>query len=455
MSGRTASLTRPILREHLRSRVFQSPTQDRVGAEVEGIAVVQGRPRMAQRESRAACDRVWRALAARSGVDDAIRWHGGRLTREPGGQWEHSGRPCRGAGRAALEAWAAWERVARAGRREGVTFHPIGFNPWQTVEGAGLQSTGQRYAAMQRYFDRNGPYGRRMMRLTASVQVTVDCGADELERRERWELALRLAPLLAAVFANSAVEEGRPVARAGLRQETWLRLDPLRTGFPARFLEDPAVDPVAAYLDFALRAPLMFMTTDSGPYLLPDRELSFERWMIEGHEAGEPDLTDWETHLSTLFPYVRVRGYYELRSADAPGLAWIGVPVLMGGLAVGHPAARKALLDLLRPWHGELPGLAVAAAEHGLEDERLAALCRELFRIVRQHARGVEDRLLAAYAARYVETGRSPGAELRSRIQPGKYLEWADLMDLERERLRWLASENVVSGRFLGRLGMD
>jgi glutamate--cysteine ligase len=142
---------------------------------------------------------------------------------------------------------------------------------------------------MDAYFARIGPAGARMMRQTASLQVAVDIGADALGR---WRLLNALAPFLTAVFANSRRYAGDDTGFASYRAETWRRTDPLRTGLLT------GMDPIGAYVDFALRAPAILLGGDKEPA----QPLAAWLGTIDG-------TASWERHLGTLFPEVRPRAH--------------------------------------------------------------------------------------------------------------------------------------------------
>src|SRR4029079_12817264 len=71
-----------------------------------------------------------------------------------------------------------------------------------------------RYAAMEAFFDQDGPDGRVMMASTASVQVCLDAGADDADVARRWALTNALTPVLTAAFANSPLRLGSPTGYA-------------------------------------------------------------------------------------------------------------------------------------------------------------------------------------------------------------------------------------------------
>src|SRR6516165_9545094 len=93
-----------------------------------------------------------------------------------------------------------------------------------------------RYAAMEKFFDRDGPWGRQMMCGTASVQVCLDAGDDgtsESGYRSRWRLLHAIGPVLVAAFANSPLRDGQPTGWRSARQQVWSNMDPGRTRAPS------------------------------------------------------------------------------------------------------------------------------------------------------------------------------------------------------------------------------
>lgn len=435
MAGRRRLLTHDLLRDHLKTGSFRHGIRDRVGAEVELIPWAVAGDRVDVRAALDASDRLWSEWPDGEGArgEGSIPWRGGSLTREPGGQWEFSGPPLNSPEDTACEMSSSVEIIKERAISAGFDVLAIGLNPWADVETIGLRNPSARYAAMQEYFDSIGPSGRRMMRLTSSVQVAVDFLPEDIHH-ERWELGQRLAPILTAAFANSAVENRQPAPSPCQRAQTWLQLDPKRTGIPQRFLDDPESDPVDQYLDFALNAPVMFVARKDGSLDVPSEPTPFSLWMEHGLPAGYPELIDWETHLSTLFPDVRPRGYLEVRAMDAPGTAWLAVPILIVGHALRDPQTRRELLEQLRPFHESLSELRFQAANRALADPTLRELAGLMFATVRRNLRGPAEELVAAYDQRYIQRGLTPGEELRSRIPAGDELEPGHLIALEADR---------------------
>jgi glutamate--cysteine ligase len=181
-----------------------------------------------------------------------------------------------------------------------------GVDPWRSLDEVPLSLQTPRYLAMQRLFDRNGDAGRRMMRLTASLQVCVDLLPGNAGR-EQWLVANLAGPALVAAFGRSLE-----------RTQIWQGIDPARTGYDGRHLD--VRDPIGAYEGFARAAARLPI----------------------------PQADDDRYHLSTLFPPVRPRGgYLELRFLDSqrPTAELLGT---IETLMYDAPARREAL-DLLLP----------------------------------------------------------------------------------------------------------
>jgi glutamate--cysteine ligase len=332
---------------------------------------------------------------------------GGWLTREPGGQVELSTAPasltdCVAAGRqdmAALRRALSGERIALAGR---------GLDPLRRPRRV-LEMP--RYAAMDEYFARSGPWGRLMMCSTASVQVCVDAGTDSRGTagyRFRWRLLHALSPVLIAMFANSPLCRGRRTGWKSTRQLVWSRIDPCRTQPPGG--PEPArdhADPALAWARYALDAEVMCVRRPDGqPWTAPPG-LTFRAW-LSGAAERPPTRDDLDYHLSTLFPPVRPRGHLELRVIDAqPGEGWI-VPTAIVTALLDDPASADAAMAATEPlWNqpccGRAGAHAVSVAGAAGARQRGTAHCPEADLWRRAARLAVADRLLATAAARCLE----------------------------------------------------
>lgn len=318
----------------------------------------------------------------------------GRMTFEPGGQIEFSSAAFPTANDL-LEALDRWLGVLHEeASRCGVELKALGIEDIIPLGRVPLQLQRDRYRTMARYFDSIGPYGAMMMRQTASLQINVERGP---RPQERWRLLNALAPFLVALFANSPRYAGVDTSHKSYRANVWRLLDAKRTGI----IHDSS-RPAEHYLEFALDAPMILGNEGAG-------FLTF----CEVMEAGRATWELWETHLSTLFPEVRPKDYFEIRSIDAIRATYLSAPIaLVSGLVYSDDATTSALELLGEPD----PGLLVAAGREGLAHPEIRDRAHELVRIGMHGCRALGEGYLSATQLALAETffddhtfrGRSP-----------------------------------------------
>jgi glutamate--cysteine ligase len=309
--------------------------------------------------------------------DDPPAWtleDGARISFEPGGQIELSSAPAATASSviAAIQRLVAQIRAAMG--KAGIELLSTGVDPFNDIEAVPLQLHRDRYARMTRFFDSIGTSGVRMMRQTAAVQINVERGADP---PSRWRLLNSLAPYIVALFANSTQYAGRRTGHASYRAHLWRTLDPSRTGLPYE-----ANDPAKRYLDFALDAKAI-ATAEHG------RSRTFREWTRQ----GSPSEADWAFHLSTLFPEIRPKEFFEIRSADAirPDSLAAAV-VFVTGLVYDDASASRASRLVGEPSEE----LLVRAGKSGVADSRIRALLATLTEIALAGASRLGDDYLSA-----------------------------------------------------------
>jgi glutamate--cysteine ligase len=343
---------------------------------------------------------------------------GDRITLEPGGQFELSG--------AALPTSAESAAVVRAHVAElqavaaamDIHFLGIGGRPWGAVDEIGWLPK-RRYGVMRTYFPAHGRQSRlahHMMKQTATVQANFDYASEE-EAVSKIRAASGVTSLVTALYAASPISEGRPNGYKTFRAAIWLETDEDRAGLLAC-----AFQPGFAfrdYVEWALDVPMFFVVRD-GVYR-PAEGMSFRRFLRDGFEGRSATMHDWEVHLSTLFPEVRLKRYIELRGADATALPMaMGLASLWRGLLddADARAAAWALVDghdfpareaLRRAVPRE--GLAARLGRHSARD-----LTVELLRIARaglgRLPGGEADAALLDPLEEYAGAGRSPADDL-------------------------------------------
>ncbi|MCX6214758.1 glutamate-cysteine ligase family protein [Spirosoma sp.] len=300
---------------------------------------------------------------------------------EPGGQIEIATAPCNCIEQLNDQLTGMQQILGRVTQNNQFQFAQYGTNPWFTADKIGLQMNKTRYRAMARYFDEIGAFGRMMMVQTSSLHVNVDSGSDWSTRSKRYVAANLLAPFATALFSNSPITAGKVTGHKSYRSFIWQQLDTTRTGvFPiekrsSTFDKEAIID---AYLDFALKAPVIFIE-DFGDEPFP-LHVTMEYWINHSIKGLSPVLAHFMNHLTLLFPEVRLKGYLELRSVDAPPPEWQMTPALFyGGLLYSDQYLDK-VLDLLLPFASQIP-LFMKKATYGLESDDLFHISKKLVQL--------------------------------------------------------------------------
>ncbi|MFY1682429.1 ergothioneine biosynthesis glutamate--cysteine ligase EgtA [Micromonospora sp. WMMD730] len=299
--------------------------------------------------------------------------HGSAVTVEPGGQVELSTAPRSSVAALVSATQADIDELDALLARAGLVRGQTGIDPWRAPRP--VVDT-PRYRAMRCVFDRRGPAGQTMMYSTAGLQVCLDVGP-AAGLAERWAAVHAVGPPLVAAFATADRHAGRPTGWASARMAAWLDIDPARTG-PVWSAHQPDRDPVAAWTQYVLAAPLLCLRHD-GPDWTPPRGVTFADW-IAGALPDPPTTDDLEYHVSTLFPPVRPRGYLEVRYLDAqPGRDWT-LPLVVLTALLGDERTVRAARTIAAPvadrWR--------TAARYGLADPALATAAVALLDLARE-----------------------------------------------------------------------
>jgi glutamate--cysteine ligase len=228
---------------------------------------------------------------------------------------------------------------------------------------------------------------------------------------QKMRVGMALTPLLTAMFANSPLCDGDLNGYASFRGHIWTDTDPARCGLlPFVFRPQAGFED---YVDWALDVPMYFIVRDGQWFDMTAH--TFRDFWTHGHQGHRATMADWATHLTTLFPEVRLKGYIELRAADsqAPELM-LAVPALAKGLFY-EADCLQATWDLVKAWSWEeRVALYHAVHRQALQARvrrlRLAELARELVVIAAEGLR--RQRVLDAQGAdesnHLVARGRCP-----------------------------------------------
>ena len=289
-------------------------------------------------------------IIAENGLPIGLRGEGASVSLEPGGQFELSGAALENVHQTCDEVHRHLAAIKTVCDPMGVAFLGMGFAPtWSLDETPRMPKA--RYDIMRRYMPTKGKLGLDMMHRTCTVQVNLDFSS-EADMALKFKTALALQPIATALFANSGLVEGKPSGYASYRAHIWTDTDPDRTGMLNFVFEDGFG--FARYADYMLDTPMYFVRRE-GRYI--DAAGQSFRDFLKGElpalPGERPTMADWEDHLSTAFPEVRLKTFLEMRGADGGPWARIcALPALWVGLLYDEDALGAAW-DVAKDWSTE------------------------------------------------------------------------------------------------------
>lgn len=358
---------------------------------------------------------AWDSISEAGNVIE-LRKAGASITLEPGGQLELSGAPLRTIHETCDEFHTHLALMKQVCEPRGIVWLGLGIHPLHGVDRLPAMPK-ERYRIMRGYLPSRGALALEMMFATATVQANLDY-ANEADMVDKLRTALAVQPLVSAVFANSGLSEGKPNGYVSRRLHTWEHTDPDRTGL-LPFVFQPGFG-YRRYVEWALDVPMFFVIRD-GRYE-PARGRTFRQFLEAGFGVLRPTLGDWDRHLATLFPDVRLKRFIEVRGADAvpPGLT-CALPALWKGLLYEAGARSAAWALVAQASQAEREAAREDVARRGLAahyaGRPVAELAGELVAISRDGLRriahpGRHDTDETAYldpVFEQLEIGASPG----------------------------------------------
>ncbi len=311
----------------------------------------------------------WREVVE-NGYLIALKRDGASVSLEPGGQFELSGAPLESIHQTCGEVSRHLREVKDIADGIGAGFLSLGFRPDTKLADVPVMPKG-RYKIMREYMPKVGTHGLEMMFRTCTVQVNLDF-ATEADMVKKMRVGLALQPITTALFANSPFTDGVPNGYKSFRSRIWLDTDPDRTGMlPFAFEQGFGFE---QYVDYALDVPMYFVHRNKkggGEDYLDASGKSFRDFMdgkLDILPGEKPTLTDFEDHLSTIFPEVRLKQFLEMRGSDTgPWNQLCAMPAFWVGILYDQEAL-DAAWDWVKDWREEeRDQLRRGVAKHGLQ----------------------------------------------------------------------------------------
>jgi glutamate--cysteine ligase len=395
-----------------------------VGAEMEKFGVVDGTGEPIPYEGDHSVLRVLKGLQ-RSGWEPQTEREGGpviallrgaaSVTLEPGCQLELSGAPLGSIHAICAEFRRHMEELRPISNELRIRWMGLGFHPFAKRSDLTFVPKG-RYGVMREYLPTRGGHALDMMLRTCTVQANFDY-SDEADAIRKMRVGLKLSPLTTAIFANSPFYEGAPYGGRSYRGAVWLDVDPDRSGLvPALWKKDAGY---ADYVGWALDVPMFVVKR--GADVMTNTSQTFRSFWKSGFRGYTATQADWQTHLNTLFPEVRLKRTIEIRGADAQGTKTrCALPALWTGIFYDEQALRQADTLTADFQHSEVAAVRKDVAALGLRasfrGRPMVDLARQVLEIAegglqrraRKRPDGKDERIHLAEIRALLERGLSP-----------------------------------------------
>jgi glutamate--cysteine ligase len=269
---------------------------------------------------------------------------GANFSLEPGGQVEFSSCPRENTESLVEDVVFGLTALQNAARGE-VVFLSHGTNPVAPAS-MPLLVPKERYQILRRYFQ-SEPTGRGvdMMGHTGTVQPNIDIPGDDSDWEDAVRLAFALTPAVQLLTRNSYFFAGQRSQFSSERQQIWKCTDASRSGIPEGIVH--AQDVACHYAVWARNANVFLvrgLPVEEQPLF---GELQFQKYLESGFKGVSPTLQDWELHLATLFPEIRLRGFLEIRNLDAQSFEHLLAGVMLWKGLLVEPNARAEAWSLL------------------------------------------------------------------------------------------------------------
>jgi glutamate--cysteine ligase len=313
--------------------------------------------------------------------------NGASITLEPGGQFELSGGNFKTVHETFRETKNHFDELNVICQAYGFFSLPMGVDPLTRREDVPWMPK-ERYRFMKKHMPTRGELGLEMMTNTASIQVNLDYFS-EADMVKKMRVAQALQPVATAIFANSPFSGGKPNGYLSYRANIWDHTDPDRCGFlPFIFNENFGFE---RWVEYLLDVPMYFIYRD-GNYL-PANKITFREFLKRKHEL-KPTMEDWNIHVSTVFPDVRLKQFIEMRGADAGCVSHIAaLSALWVGLLYDDQSLEEAY-ELISNWNVKtIQELRAQVPKKGLNAKsdvlHAGTITKEMYRIA---AEGLERR---------------------------------------------------------------
>jgi len=312
-------------------------------------------------------------------IVDMHKPNGVNWTFEPGLQMETGGAPLKNVHQSAKETDETISEAVAVAKELGIGILAQGFHPTHMSKDLPFMPK-TRYEGLFNWFkEKQFPNAADVASCTSTVQVNMGYQSEE-DMVKMLRVSLSLQPVAVALFANSPFSQGKLTGYQSYRSHKLYNNMGGRYGFmlPVAFEEDFGFEKFAEY---AMKTMPM-LGIYKGNIFIDAKGGKFEDFM-EGKLAICPGqkatISDWQNHLNTIWPEVRLRRFLEMRGTDnGPQEMIKALPAFWVGLLYDKQSL-DAAYDMVKDWtNQDRDYLRIMTPRDGLQTPFMNTTVQEL-----------------------------------------------------------------------------
>jgi glutamate--cysteine ligase len=303
------------------------------------------------------------------------------ISLEPGGQIEYSGPAC-------YSEFVCFKKVKRFFNEiykvideiGGLKLIHQGFLSNNSSKGKILIQK-ERYSILADYLVKKEKLALQMMNSTASLHINSDYFS-EPHAMKAFAVTQSASTIVASLFPNSINNCNNKYEM--YRKHIWNNTDSERCGL----LYDLMV-PDRKFIDYIekiIKIPLIYIYKDNR-WLKVSEGITFEEYMKYGFKEYKANLSDYLTHLNSIYHEVRIKKYIEIRSIDAQPPERLHEPIIFWRKVLSTNDIMDEILEVLsyasasdfKLLHESIALLGVNAK---LGSKKVSEILNEIIRIV-------------------------------------------------------------------------
>lgn len=357
----------------------------------------------------------------------------GHISLEPGSQFEISLNPVKKISDIKKMVDEYNQETAQIAEKYGICWLGCGIQPVSVYENIKIIPK-KRYAQMTEYLPKKARLPFVMMRETAGIQAGFDYESEE-DAINKLATAIRLSPIVSAMFANSPVRNSRLTGAKSFRAYSWLNTDEDRCGLISEKLihNDFSFED---YKNILFNLPMIYIEKNNK--YIPTGNMTFGEYYQKGFEGYFPTIEDWNTHLSLFFPDVRLKNYLEIRNHDSQQSEMVASVPALWKAVLYNKDAQNAVDELFKGCeYKDFEELRFLTPDYGLNMRfkryPLYDLAKEIINIAMQSLvimKEHEEQYLLPLA-NLIKQGKTPSDNIITKLKNKEKITAEDLKILE------------------------